>query len=89
MIRSQIYLTEEQKRALATASKARGVPVAELVREAVDDWLEVHQREHRLAVLQRTFGAWEERDESPDEYVDRLREQWSQRCIEPVHEAIP
>jgi len=82
MIRSQIYLTEEQKRALATASKARGVPVAELVREAVDDWLEVHHNEALLAAIREVAGMWADRAETGEEYVDRIRDESEERFRE-------
>lgn len=36
MIRTQISLTEDQMRRLRTEARRRGVPIAEVVREAVD-----------------------------------------------------
>lgn len=39
MIRTNIYLDEEQLGALRAVSESRGEPVAALVRQAVDDWL--------------------------------------------------
>lgn len=39
MIRTNIYLDEEQLGALRALSESRGEPVAALVRQAVDGWL--------------------------------------------------
>ena len=39
MIRTNVYLDEEQLGALRAVSESRGEPVAALVRQAVDDWL--------------------------------------------------
>ncbi len=40
MIRTNVYLDEEQLGALRAVSESRGEPVAALVRQAVDDWLD-------------------------------------------------
>ena len=39
MIRTNVYLDEEQLGALRAVSESCGKPVAALVRQAVDDWL--------------------------------------------------
>jgi hypothetical protein len=40
MIRTQIQLTDEQSRALKALSARQGVPVAELIRQSVDKFLQ-------------------------------------------------
>jgi Ribbon-helix-helix domain len=40
MQRTNIYLAEEQLDALRRVGESRDVPVASLVREAIDEWLE-------------------------------------------------
>ena len=40
MRRTNIYLADEQLATLQRASELRGRPVAELVREAIDSWLD-------------------------------------------------
>lgn len=40
MVRTQIQLTEEQSRALKSLSAQRGVPVAKLIRQSVDSFLQ-------------------------------------------------
>jgi hypothetical protein len=42
MIRTNVYLDEEQLSALRAVSETRGEPVAALVRQAVDGWLAEH-----------------------------------------------
>jgi hypothetical protein len=39
MVRTQIQLTEDQSHALKSLSAQRGVPVAELIRQSVDNFL--------------------------------------------------
>jgi predicted DNA-binding protein len=55
MRRTQIYLTDEQRRRIDEAAKAHGVTMAEIVRRALDAYLagEVDT----TAVLDATFGA--------------------------------
>ncbi len=47
--RTQVQLTQEQMRALREIGAQRGLPVAELVREAVEGWL-----------LRERWISWEE-----------------------------
>jgi Ribbon-helix-helix protein, copG family len=53
--RTQIYLTEDQRRRIDAVSASEGVPMAEVVRRALDAYLpdEVDAE----AALTRTFGA--------------------------------
>jgi predicted DNA-binding protein len=53
--RTQIYFTQEQRDRIDRAAVARGITMAELVREAVDEYLsdEIDPSE----VLAATFGA--------------------------------
>ena len=51
----EIYFTEEQRDRIDRAAAARGITMAELVREAVDEFLEVDPDPRE--VLASTFGA--------------------------------
>jgi predicted DNA-binding protein len=53
--RTQIYLTDEQRRRIDRVAAARGVTMAELVRRAVDEYLD-HEPDPEQ-VLAATFGA--------------------------------
>ena len=44
-IRTNIYLTSEQKKLLEKLSDRTGAPVAELVRRAIDSYLKARKRE--------------------------------------------
>ena len=55
MIRTNIYLDEEQLGALRAVSESRSEPVAALVRQAVDDWLDEN------GVRQIPADEWERR----------------------------
>jgi predicted DNA-binding protein len=44
-IRTNVYLSAEQKKALETLSTRTGAPVAELVRRAVDNYLAMRKKE--------------------------------------------
>ncbi len=61
MTRTQIYLTETQRRALRIRAIGTGRAQSELIREAVDEYLERHARSRRRVVLKGTAGLWAER----------------------------
>ncbi|MEW5866371.1 MAG: CopG family transcriptional regulator [Bacillota bacterium] len=80
MERTQIYLTAEQKTALEELSKMRSVPMADVVREAISEYLARNAVERRLKVLDDTFGTVPEwRDVDSVEFVRRLRSGWEER----------
>lgn len=80
MERTQIYLTSEQKTALEELSKMRSVSMADVVREAICEYLARNTVEHRLKVLDDTFGAVPEwRDVDSVEFVRKLRSEWAER----------
>jgi len=53
--RTQIYLTAEQRKRLDELSRREGKALAELIREAVDAFLE-HEHTDVQAALDATFG---------------------------------
>jgi len=44
MTRTNIYLTEMQLKKFKAISKKAGYPVAEIIRRALDEWLEKYER---------------------------------------------
>ena len=74
MIRSQIYLTEEEREALARLAGETGRAQSELIREAIDDFLARQEPEDRLARMRRARGLWRDRDDLPD--FGALRMEW-------------
>jgi Arc/MetJ-type ribon-helix-helix transcriptional regulator len=47
MKRTNIYLTEIQSRKFKALSKRRGYSMAELIRRALDEWLEKHEEKEK------------------------------------------
>ena len=66
MVRTQVYLTEEERIGLENVSKATGKKQSELIREAVDRFLEQAEGGLRDAVLRETAGLWRDRKDLPD-----------------------
>ena len=74
MVRTQIYLTERQRDALAALAEARGKKQSELIREAIDRLINQSSRTPREAVLQEVAGMWKDRTDLPD--FDAIRAEW-------------
>ena len=47
MTRTNIYLTEVQMKKFKAIAKKAGYPVAEIIRRALDEWLEKHEGKER------------------------------------------
>ena len=56
-LRTQVYLTREQRRKLDARGKREGKSLAALVREALDAYLAERKPEDVQAILDRTFGS--------------------------------
>jgi hypothetical protein len=54
--RTQIYLTEEQRRQLDVRGRRSGAPLARMIREAVDAYL-ANDRPDTQAALDEAFGS--------------------------------
>ena len=68
--RTQIYLTDDQRRSLDARGRRTGAPLARMIREAVDAYL-VDDRPDPDAALNEAFGAMPELElPSRDEWVD-------------------
>ena len=63
MIRTQIYLTEEERAALKRLAEERSTSQSALIREAVDLYLDDHSHEERLAKLRAARGMWKDRED--------------------------
>ena len=74
MIRTQIYLTEQQRFALNKFSSQSGKKQSELIREAVDTLILKLDQTNRQAVLDRIAGIWKDRADLPD--INKLRRTW-------------
>jgi Arc/MetJ-type ribon-helix-helix transcriptional regulator len=75
MVRTQVYLTEEERRGLDNMSRVTGRKQSELIREAVDRLLDLAEGSQRDAVLQEAAGLWRDRKDLPD--FAAVRRSWN------------
>jgi metal-responsive CopG/Arc/MetJ family transcriptional regulator len=66
MVRTQIYLTEEERDGLDAVAKSTGKKHSELIREAIDRFLDLGKGERRAAILNETAGMWKNREDWTD-----------------------
>lgn len=66
--RTQVYLTNEQRQRIDTLAEAKGITMAEVIRRALDAYLETQSPDPELA-LAATFGV------APDATVPS-RDEW-------------
>lgn len=74
MVRTQIYLTERQRDELAAIAKTVGKKQSELIREAVDRFIDEAGHGRRESVLREAAGIWKARKDLPD--FRKLRDEW-------------
>lgn len=74
MVRTQIYLTERQRNELTIIAKTEGKKQSELIREAVDRFIDQSGRHQREKVLRETAGIWKDRRDLPD--FEATRTEW-------------
>ena len=66
MNRTQVYLTDDEQKALRALARDTGRSQSELIRAAVDRFIEMSQQEHRGAVLREAAGLWAGSADRPD-----------------------
>jgi hypothetical protein len=74
--RTQIYLTEAQGRLLERRSRATGLTVSQLIRDAIDAAYadrRAPSRDERVRIARQTAGSWPAFPETGAEYVERVR----------------
>ncbi|MBN2232717.1 MAG: ribbon-helix-helix protein, CopG family [Deltaproteobacteria bacterium] len=74
MIRTQIYLTDEQREELAVIAEHRGKKQSEVIREAIDGLIDRARRKRKKTALRDAAGIWKNRDDLPD--FRTMRSEW-------------
>jgi Ribbon-helix-helix protein, copG family len=66
MVRTQIYLTENEKATLESISKETGKTQSELIRTAIERFIGDFEPRDRLSLLRQARGIWRDRTDLPD-----------------------
>lgn len=77
MVRTQIYLTEEEQRELKTIASITGAKQSELIRKAIDNFIAEHKERDRKKLMLQAKGIWKDRKDLPD--FRQLRNKWERR----------
>jgi predicted DNA-binding protein len=78
MVRTQIYLTDEQKRRLERLALASGRKQSAMIREAIDGYLVKQEPADWKAAFEAVRGMWADRADL-DDFVRDLRSEWERR----------
>ncbi len=74
MIRSQIYLTEYERKSLKLLSKETGRTQSDLIREAVDSLISKNNKKYNSKKRQEAFGIWKDRNDYPN--IEEIRNEF-------------
>jgi predicted transcriptional regulator len=66
VVRTQVYLTEDERDGLDAVARSTGKRQSELIRDAVDHFLDLAQGQQRAAVLKEAAGLWRNRRDLPE-----------------------
>jgi len=78
-MRTLVDIPEGSLQALNTMAKAKKVSRAELVREAISEYVKSHERQKTGEGIMKSAGAWGKDFEDGLAYQLRLRAEWDDR----------
>jgi Arc/MetJ-type ribon-helix-helix transcriptional regulator len=73
MVRTQIYLTEQEHSALRQLSRQSRQSQSELIRQAIDRFIEESQQRDRTTILRAAAGLWSNTRPAEDTDFQALR----------------
>jgi hypothetical protein len=77
MVRTQVYLTDEEKSSLESVALSQGVSQSDLIRQAIDELLAKTVQINKASILEEIAGIWSDRKDVPD--IRELRTNWRRR----------
>ena len=66
MVRTQIYLTRREHERVQRLARRNGTTQSEVIRAALDFWLDHKSDQGRAEVLESVAGLWRDRKDLPD-----------------------
>lgn len=66
MVRTQIYLTDEEQKQLFSIAHQTGKKKSELIRLAIDEFILKSTAGNRLTLLKKGRGLWQDRKDLPN-----------------------
>lgn len=79
MERTQIYLTQKERKALRILAERDNKSQSEIIREALDRYIDDEMKEDDVAGwLEKSFGIWADRDDL-DDFFENLRHEGDAR----------
>jgi hypothetical protein len=76
MVRTLISLHEKDKKWLEHYSRMNHMSVSEVIRIAINNFIEGSRTTTRNSLLRDTAGMWKDRTIDGIDYVKKLREEW-------------
>lgn len=83
MVRTQVYLTEKQNEGLKRLAATSGRRQSELIRDAVETYLDRNELSDWKEALRAARGIWADRTDL-DEMVKQSRQSWEER-LDRIH----
>ncbi len=87
MERTQIYLTDEQHRAIEAIAERREQTKSAIIREAIDRYIADSQVSRRRELMHQAAGIWADREDLP-EFFEELRREWDRDILDEPAESL-